>query len=598
MANDKSGGGDQRNLLPKYDKKVVKRGYQKIEKATFRHAHRFIIKRWDKVREVQHHVVFWIIIVAAIITATGVQLMWFQQSYKTTDFARNGTYAEAVIGPVDTLNPIFADSSAEQSVGYLLFSSLFRYDITGHLKGDLATGITVSKDGLKYTVPIRKDAVWHDGEALTVNDIIYTVDLIQNDDVRSTISGWSDIKVTAINDFTIQFELAHPYVAFDHALTFPILPAHAFKDVQPVNVRENDFSNKPIGSGPFELQLTQVSDSSTSQVIYLVRNDEYYGDRTNLKRFQLHVYNDRQEILKALSNNEVNAATGLSASDMSGIDEQKYQIASKSIMSGVYALFNVKSSMMQDKYIRSALQLATDKDAILEKMPKASKILDYPFIDGQVDLGDVKVDEYNPEKAEKVLTDKGWKKNSDGILEKDGQELTLVMVTTKDDEYERVAEMLVGQWRAIGINIDAKIVDPDDKTQNVTQTILKPRNYDILLYRLNIGADPDVFAYWHSSQLLGSGLNLSNYSNVISDDALSTARTIQSKTLRAAKYVTFAKQWVEDIPAVGLYQSTMQYVYSKQVRAIDDESIFVTSIDRYSNISDWAAGQRTVYKTP
>ena len=115
---------------------------------------------------------------------------------------------------------------------------------------------------------------------------------------------------------------------------------------------------------------------------------------------------------------------------------------------------------------------------------------------------------------------------------------------------------------------------------------------------MNIGADPDVYAYWHSSQVSPKGSNFSNYSNAISDDALSSARSRVEPELRNAKYITFAKQWLADVPAIGLYQSTVQYVHSRNVRSFKDSTVLVSSIDRYSNILDWSVGNRSVYKTP
>jgi peptide/nickel transport system substrate-binding protein len=149
-----------------------------------------------------------------------------------------------------------------------------------------------------------------------------------------------------------------------------------------------------------------------------------------------------------------------------------------------------------------------------------------------------------------------------------------------------------------GFNVETQVIDPNDPTQNVAQTILQPRAYDVFLYQLDIGADPDVYAYWHSSQTISTGLNFSNYANIISDSALASARIRTESDLRNAKYLSFARQWVADIPAVGLYQSTAQYVYNNNVVSYDKTNKLVSSIDRYSDVMDWAVGSQTVYKTP
>ncbi|MEI7917878.1 MAG: peptide ABC transporter substrate-binding protein [Candidatus Saccharibacteria bacterium] len=587
--------------LPKVslNKNLIKLRVRKVESATVRHAHKFVVKRWSSVREVQWQVIVWVLIMGLLIAATGLQLMWYQQSYRTNVAAKDGTYAEAVLGPVDTLNPIFSTSSAEQSASRLMFSSLMSYDTTGHLNNDLVTNISVNDTHTVYTVQIRSDVLWHDGAKLTANDVAFTIGLINNPSVRSTISGWKDISVKVINDTTIEFTLPAVYAAFKHALTFPIMPEHILGKVTPSSIRENDFSQNPTGSGPFKLRLVQSIDASSSRkVIYLVRNDNYYGGNAKLARFQLHVYDTSDTIVKALALNEVNAAADLLPSDIKQVDKKSYAVSTKPIQSGVYAIVNIRSAILSDVTLRRALQVATDTSAIRSHLPSGTLALSLPFTDGQLS-GDVpKVPDYDIVAAKKALDDAGWLLNSKNIREKDGKPLVLSVVTVKNSELEGVLAILSDQWRALGITISSQVINPSDVSQNFIQSTLQPRNYDVLLYQLNIGADPDVYAYWHSSQISTGGYNFANYSNVIGDDALSSARVRVELDLRNAKYITFVKQWISDVPAIGLYQSNSQYVTSSSVNSINSSMKLVSPIDRYSNILDWSVGSQSVYKTP
>lgn len=586
--------------LPKVsiNKRILTSRMRKVEGATIKHAHKFIIKRWSNVREAQWHIIMWIIVMGLLIAATGMQLMWYQQSYRATASANNGTYAEAVLGPIDTLNPLFAVSSAEQSASYLMFSSLLRYDETGHLNYDLANNIKVSENNKTYTVNIRNDVKWHDGADLTTDDIAYTIDLMKNPNIRTTLSGWKDVTVKVIDATTIEFTLSSTYASFEHALTFPVVPKHILGKISPSNIRENSFSQDPIGSGPFKMRFVQNSAiNSGRKVIYMAKNDNYYKGAPQLSSFQLHVYVNNEDIIKALSFNEVNAATDLSPADISRVDTGRYKVASKSIQSGVYAIINTKSEFLSDLKLRRALQLATDTIAIRDKLQVRTETLDLPFTNGQ--LTDApKALSYNLDESKASLDSAGWVLNSNGVREKGGKELKLSVVTMKDSEFELVLGTITSQWRSLGILIDTQVLDPNDVTQNIAQTILQPRNFDVLLYQLNIGADPDVYAYWHSSQATIQGSNFSNYSNIISDDALLSARARVEPTLRNAKYVTFAKQWLADVPAIGLYQSTTQYARSVNVESFSDSAVLNSSIDRYSNILDWSVGSRSVYKTP
>ena len=589
------------NRLPKpsFDKKKLTRRMRKAEGATIKHANRFVFKRWENIHEVQRHVIIWVLAMGVLIAATGLQLMWNQQGYQMKTAAENGIYAEAALGPVETLNPLFANSSAELSASYLMFSRLLNYDRTGHLNYDLATNIRVNDTNTVYLINIRPDVKWHDGVKLTAKDIAFTVGLMKDPNTRTVFSGWSDIGVKAIDDTTIEFTLKSAFAPFLHALVFPIIPQHLLKGVTPLSIRENNFSQNPIGSGPFKFKLNQSVDTSSGRkVIYLTRNDGYYGGTAKLSRFQLHAYNTDAEILNALSKHEVNAATDLSITDIGSIRKSQYDILTKPIQSGVYAILNTKSTLLKDTLVRRALQMATDTVGIRKKLPTGTPALWLPFTTGQLTGSVPGAPVYDLTSAKKQLDDNGWKLDKDNVREKAGTKLKLSVVTTKDNELESVLQTLTDQWKKLGVTTETKIINLNNATQGDAQNILQPRNFDVLLYQLDIGADPDVYAYWHSSQASTNGLNYSNYSNQISDDAQISARARTDPALRNAKYITFANQWLADVPAIGLYQSTIEYAVSKGARTFDTSNKLVSSVSRYSDVLNWAVGIRTAYKTP
>lgn len=581
-----------------FSSKDLSRRMKKVEGATVKHARRFVFKRWSSIRDVRRHIAIWVIALGLILGATGLQFMWFQQSYRTAAFAEDGTYAEAALGPINTMNPIFASTSAEESLGALMFSRLLSYDQTGNLNYDLADNFTVGQDGKTYTVSIRPDAQWHDGRFVKARDVVFTVNLLKNPATRSTITGWNDITVAEVDERTVSFTLPAVYAAFPHALNFlPILPEHLLRDIEPSSIRENEFSNHPVGSGPFSLRFSQQIDpTSDRQIIHLARNDAYYRGAPKLDRFQLHVYGETSEIVRAVSTAEVNAAIDLTVTDTQGIQNQRYTTARHPVNSGVYALFNTTNGALQDQKVRKALQVGTNTKALRDDIGEGTPELYLPFIKGQL-IGDVPAaPQYDLEAAKALLDEAGWRMNGD-VRQKDGQSLRLTVVTTKNNDFEKALESLNRQWRGLGVSVTTNIVDPSDPAQNVTQNILQPRNYDVLLYQLTVGADPDVYAYWHSTQARG-GFNFSNYSNSVSDEALSSARTRLEGDLRNAKYLNFARQWLNDAPAIGLYQATSQYVYGSSVHAVKGSQRLVSATDRYADVLYWSVGDRFVHQTP
>jgi len=581
-----------------FSSRDLSRRMRKVEGATVKHARRFVFRRLDNFREVRRHIALWVVAVGIVVGASGLQLLWYQQSYRTQAVANDGTYAEAVLGPIDTLNPIFASSSAEESAGNLLFSRLLSYDTTGHLNYDLASSMAISADQKTYTLQIRPDARFTDGIYVRAKDVVFTVNLLKNPATRSTISGWNDVSATVVDDRTVAFTLPAVYAAFPHALNFlPILPEHILRDVEPSAIRENDFSTSPVGSGPFILRFTQDVDKTNGRkIIHLARNTGYYRGATKLDRFQLHVYPNGEAIAKAINTSEVNAATDMTVTDTAKIKADRYTVERKPINSGVYALFNTTSPVLQDKTVRQALQVGTNTQTIRDDIGKGTPELYLPFVTSQLETTAPGAPGYDPAAANRLLDAAGWALDGK-IRKKDGVPLKLAVVTTKNNDFEKTLDSLATQWRALGITVTTTIADPTDTSQNFVQNILQPRSYDVLLYQLTIGGDPDVYAYWHSSQA-SQGFNFSNYSNAISDDALVSARSRIEPNLRAAKYTTFAQQWLNDAPAIGLYQATTQYVYSKSVHVLPATEKLVSASDRYADVLYWSVGERLVQQTP
>lgn len=582
-------------LQLKHRSKRLKKHARRAENATVRHARRFVVNRWENIREVRLHIILWLGGVGMLIAIVGLQMVWFQQSYVTKAAVSGGTYAEAVKGPVETLNPLYATTPAEIASARLLFSSLYALDATGHVKGDVAESMKNENDKI-FTVKLRKDARWHDGQPLRADDVVFTVNLMKNPAVRSVMSAsWRGITAELIDEYTVRFALPASYAAFPQALTFSILPQHLLKSVEPSNIRESGFSDAPIGSGPFSLRLLQTISATTGRkVIHTAAANDYYQGSPRLERLQLHVYNDDDSVARALRTGEVSAASDVSSSVAGTVDRSRYDIIKKPINSGVYAVFNLAQPALSDVAVRRALQVGTDTEKLRSEIYGKPESMDLPFATRQA-AGSEKLSAptFSKAAAEKLLNDSGWKLK-DGVRYKGQNKLELRLVTRKNSDYEKALASLAGQWRQLGVEVLTQVVDTSDSSQSFTQQVLQQRDYDVLLDELAIGADPDVFAYWHTRGLL----NFAGYGNPIGDDALSSARTRSDPTLRAVKYTAFAKQWLSDAPAIGLYQSDFIYVRNKAASSIQLDETIVDPNEHYSNIRYWTADQGNVYKTP
>ena len=582
-----------------FDKKQAMRRLKKAESASVRHAHKFILKRWRNVRDARRIIVLWAVAVGCLIAAAGLQLYWDRSSYQTLVGATGGTYAEAVLGPIDTLNPLFASSPAADAVGQLVFSRLLNYDTTGNLNYDLAEDVEVSRNQLEYTVTLKPKVKWHDGRSLTADDVVFTTELLKDTTTRTQIRGWDSIEVSKVDDRTVLFKLDSAYSPFASALTFPIMPKHILGEVSHDKIREHSFSSEPIGSGPFVFRLLQDVDTSGKRIIHLAANEEYYKGAPKLSRFQLLVVPDEEAVLTALKLNEVNGASSVSSSLVDQLPSGRYDVQTQPIQAGVYALMNNDSEILSDRSVRRALQQATNTDEIRQKVGSSVPEINTPYTGLQVNNDEkIGAPKYDTKNAAKLLDSAGWKLTKEGIRKKGNRELRLSVVTTKNADYERALETLIGQWRQVGVEVDEQIIDSSDPAQSFVQSTLQPRAYDVLLYQLTMGRDPDVFAYWHSSQAVARGLNLSNYSNPIADDILASARSTSDSNLRHAKHLDFSKQWLADAPAIGLYQPVTHTVIGRSVGGMSEDSVLVSPLQRYNEAYRWTVGSQPVYKTP
>ena len=592
--------------MSKASKGKLRLGYKRLalrvkhaEGATQRHASRFILRRIENVRLVMTEIMIWLAAIALLIAGLGIQYSWNSQGSKKDGAKSGGVYVEGVIGNISTLNPLLAASEPEQAVSRLLFSSLYNYDVTGALHTDLAESMTV-KDDKVYTIKLR-NAVWHDGKKLTAEDVVYTINLIKNPQVRSPLRvNWLDISARAIDDSTVEFMLPAVYAGFSHALTFPVIPKHILQSVSPSSMREADFSSNPVGSGPFAVKRVQTSESTSStDVVRMEPNTKYYGAVSTLSRLELRAYGNESLLVKAVNSGEVSAASGLSLSAADNIKSKQYSTKHWLLNKGVYLLMNNRSQTLQDARVRQALRYATDTSSIRATVGDNVAQLDTPILQSQIAQKLPAAPDYNLDKAKALLKEAGWTYNQGQWKGKDGRPLVVAVTTSSGrDEYKKIVDALKQQWSKLGVDVQLREIDTSSTTTSFVQSVLQPRDYDALLYELELGADPDVFAYWHSSQASASGYNFANYSNRTVDNDLVGGRSRTNSALRAAKYIQFVNQWLNDAPAIGLYQSVGSYVLNNGASIVEPRGSLNTMNDRYADVTTWSTGRASVYKTP
>lgn len=565
-----------------------------------------------------------------VVVSMGIWGYYFTRDHLQIAPTRGGSYTEGLIGSPVHINPLYAVSNdVDSDIGELIFSSLFKRDKNGELAADLAEDYRVSDDNKVYTLTVRDDAKWHDGSDLTVNDIVYTFNIIKDPRYKSPLrTGFNGVEIQKIDDRTIKFTLAESYAAFFDLLTFGILPSDVWYRVPPESATLTELNLKPVGSGPYKFK--SLSRTKTGYVVdyKLEINDDYYGEKPMIEDLIFKFFVSSQEAVQDFNSNNIEGisyAPRYVQDDIIAKESLNFHHLNTPQLSAVF--FNQdKNSVLEDKKVRQALAKAIDKGEIINDVFKGeARIVDSPILPENFAYNkDVAKYHFNIEEARNMIIEAGWQAfeiadmgtstpetGEDGedvepaprsILgpgvwwqKKDGDNteyLTITLTTVDNEENIRVAELIRANWELIGVKTGLNIVP----ASQIQVDVIKPRNFEALIYGQVLGYDPDSYAFWHSSQI-SDGLNISGYSNKDVDVLLEDARLATSTDVRIEKYKEFQKIVTEDIPAIFLYSPIYVYAQGNKVKGFDVKNILLPR-DRFSNINEWyiKTGKKLIFK--
>jgi peptide/nickel transport system substrate-binding protein len=533
---------------------------------------RHIWGRWRRLGRVRRFLLVWWGIMAVGLFGVISQSRGLGRYYLVPRPLPGGIYSEGVVGKVQLVNPILADSSAAADCARLVFSGLTRHGPGRRLEPDLATSWTVSPDGQTYTFKLRRGVYWHDGVPFDSFDVVFTLIAIQNPDSRSPLAAsWQGVTAEALDDATVVFRLPNPLASFLDFTTVGIIPRHLLESINPSALRAAAFNQQPVGTGPFKFKAWLPGE------LQLVANPNYHAGQPQLDAFTVRWYETGGQLLEAYAKHQLTGLGRVEPKDLPSLD--KFPNLRRSIFSlanQTDLFFKTSSPALADRAVRQALAQGIDRSGLIARAlnSQASPLVE-PILPGQLGYSlKFKPPGYNPREAERVLQGKGLK---------------LTLVTRRGSEYEAVADDIRQQWQRLGVTVDVVAVD----LAQLQQSYIKPRRYDVLLYGINIGADPDVYAYWHSSQADDPGLNLSQYKSSVADKALETARVVTDPEIRVGKYQAFLAAWAADVPAAVLYTPDYVYAVADNVQGIKVHEL-VEPADRFYGVERWTVRQKLV----
>ncbi len=522
-------------------------------------------------------------------------------TYEVPDFG--GYYKEGMVGQPRYLNPVYSVSNdIDRDISFLIFSSLVKFDKDNKLVMDLAESYKISNNNTEYIFKLRPNAQWHDGKLVTADDVVFTFNIIQNNDFQSPLRfNFQGVKVEKVDDLTVKFTLKTAYAPFITNLDVGILPKHFWQNdnISAQNLFISEFNLAPIGSGPFKFKRISKDTKGYINYIELEAFNKYYfkneGDKNRpfLDGVKFIFYKNYDDALAALKKGKIDGAARLPATNVNELKANKFNIYRLRMPAYIAVFFNqTESKALADKNVRTALALAINKKEIIKNViANEAFALDSPFFnnfwqgfnfeeDSQVQ------NEYNVEKAEKILNDNGWVLKENGfrekIIDKESVKLSVEITTVSNNELENLAKQLKAYWSRIGVDATIRVINLFELQNDV----LKTRDFEALIFGEMLGADPDVFSFWHSSQKKDPGLNIAMFDNSRADKLLEEARVIFNLEERAAKYKELSQIISSEIPVIFLYSPYYIFVSTKDLRNVGVKNIN-NSTYRFANILNW-----------
>jgi peptide/nickel transport system substrate-binding protein len=528
----------------------------------------------------------------AAISIALLLLITLSQNAATVVPVVGGTLQEGIVGVPRFANPVLASTRADQDVVALVYSGLMRVSATGAMEPDIAESVSVSDDGRTYQITLRRDITFHDGHPLTAEDVAFTIGLIQNPDLKSPLRGtWNDVSVNVLGEYDLEIVLEEPYAPFKDNFTLGIMPKHLWKDLVIEQLPFSQYNTEPIGSGPFS--ITNISYDQTGLINkYTLESFDEARTTPNLATIELHFFPNETSLAEAVRAGTITATAYLPTNELKHLPSDEFSIMEAPLPRLFAVFFNQnRSPITRDAAARSALSAAVDRSALVSTVvhgygiPTAHPIiLDQPVL-SSAEASLITTDEAL-QTAETILRDGGWTKNSLGLWEKriagNAETLRVTIRTSNAPLFDAIVSEITERWRALGVEVEVEKFEQTD----LVQSVIRPREFEALLFGIDQNRTEDLYPFWHSSQKSDPGLNVAQYTNIAVDRLLEDARVTKDDVEREKILREVADRITAETPAVFLFAPTIPYVVATTVTTTPLPPIRRPS-DRFATVTSW-----------
>ena len=504
-----------------------------------------------------------------------------------------GTFTEGIVGTPRFINPVLAVTRADRDLTTLVYDGLMRLGNDGSLAPNIAESVTISEDGLIYNVTLKQGIYFHDNTTLTADDVLFTVNRIKDPLLSSPLrANFDGVTVEKIGDYELNFILPERYAPFIENLTFGILPQHKWKDAGAEEFPYSQHNSEPIGSGPYQVTDIVRNPFGIPEMYTLTAYEKYHRGTPKIKTIELHFFPTEEKLIEGFKEGIVQSVVGVSPKhiDAYAIGETTHHIEQIPLPRTFAVFLNQnKSPVLRDPAVRKALNVALNRQALVDTTLNGyGSPLTTPIPPGFGIATETTTEStVGIDAARDILREGGWELNpATQIWEKDIEKirtpLTLNLATVNTDSFIVAAEFLQTSWKQLGVDVAIKPFEQSD----LTQSVIRPRDYEALLFGTQLGRSLDYYSFWHSSQRNDPGLNIALYANITTDSILSELR----RNTKNAEYETAMKRFVSEIeketPALFLYSPNLLYIFPNSVRGATFTGLSEPQ-ERLSNVSEW-----------
>jgi peptide/nickel transport system substrate-binding protein len=500
-----------------------------------------------------------------------VMFPWAKAKGRTDGNPDGGTLNYGEYGRAATLDPITSNDMISLRISELIFNGLVGIDEKQEIIPELAERMEMSDDGLKYTFYLRKDVTWHprEGEepkSFTADDVIFTYNVMMHPKTITSLKVRFEFIESAakIDDHTVEFILKRPILNALAKFSFKIIPKHGPENGEFLT-REDPFVHKPIGTGPYILR-----NITGDHEVILVANEDYFQGRPHINKFIAKPFADQNIMSQALMFNAIDMIVLVNPRDIPQIQGDKHFVLQPyNALSYSFFGYNTRNPLLADKRVRKAITYAVNRQEMLDSFFQGQgTIISGPFAPGSWAYNlDVQPLSYDPEKAIELLNEAGFVQGEDGIMEKDGEKLSLTLKVPIEKESEAVKRVVLAFKNYLGkIGVD---IQPEFKEWlSWKEDVFLTHDFDVIFASWVFDDSADITSLFHSSEIGPWMNNFGAYSNPEVDSFIVESKLTLDHEKRRTIYRRLHSILADECPYTYLWTLTNYAAYHKRLRHV------------------------------